>query len=708
MTELLSSHLRPDLAGDPDRVREPPLIHAKILIVDDDRRNLLAASEVLDEPGLELVLVDSPEEALRRTLREDFALVLLDVQMPRMDGYEVASLIRSRPRTSRVPILFLTAHNKDDIHIFRGYSAGAVDYVFKPIQPLVLKSKVDVFVDLYRKTEEIKQKAEAEKQLLLENLRVRGEKLEAERAFRRRDEHQSAVLRGLPIALYTAAFGEVDRRLQFTNDSIERITGFSREAFEAPDLWASRINPEDRDRVHDALRSVGDTGALALEYRWRNADGAERHILDQIVVNRGEDGRPSEVFGMWFDVTERKELELSLLHASKLEAVGRLTGGIAHDFNNMLSIVIGNLDLLQQSLRADEKAHRRIQNAIEGAQRCAELTSRLLTFSRRSPLQPVALDFTTFMPGLVKLLERTLGERARVTLAMDEALPEVCVDHAQLEAALINLAVNARDAMPDGGELNIKVRSREDALASDGKTTRSVEISVADTGMGMEPGVLSRVFEPFFTTKDAGKGTGLGLSMVYGFVQQSGGSITADSVPGQGTRFTITLPASTGGRIGLGDLLQTPNHAHLHGGGRTVLVVEDDADVRHIAVSTLQSLAFHVMDARSGDEALAILEQIPRIKLVFTDVNMPGTMTGLELGHRVRNRWPDIPVLLTSGYLKEDQDIGGFEVLHKPYRASELIEKLCKFLSDDETCAAPEATNVGTGLVSAASDFRAG
>jgi PAS domain S-box-containing protein len=338
-------------------------VRAKILIVDDDQRNLLAASEILADPAIDLVLANSPEEALRRALREDFALILLDVQMPRMDGYEVASLIRSRSRTSRVPILFLTAHNKDDIHIFRGYSAGAVDYVFKPIQPLVLKSKVDVFVDLYLKTAEIQRKAAAEKQLLLENLRVRGEKLVAEQALRRREEHQAAVLRGLPIALYTSPLDGEDRRLQFTNDSIERITGFPRAAFAASNLWEAQIEPDDRDRTCADLRTVPEAGAVALEYRWRNADGSERHILDQIVVNRDENGAPIELFGMWFDVTERKELELSLQHASKLEAVGRLTGGIAHDFNNMLSIVIGNLDLVKGSLQGNERALRRIEAA---------------------------------------------------------------------------------------------------------------------------------------------------------------------------------------------------------------------------------------------------------------------------------------------------------------------------------------------------------
>jgi PAS domain S-box-containing protein len=658
-----------------------PVVRAKILIVDDDRRNLLAASEVLDEAGLDLVLVDSPEEALRRSLREDFALILLDVQMPRMDGYEVAALIRSRPRTSGVPILFLTAHNKDDIHIFRGYSAGAVDYVFKPIQPLILKSKVGVFVDLYRKTEEIRQKAAAEKQLLLDNLRVRGEKLEAERALRRGEQHQAAVLRSLPIALYTASLNDIDRSLFFTSDSIERITGFTRQAFREPGLWQAQLNDEDRGHVLEALRLVAGTGTAALEYRWRLADGTERHILDQIVVNRSDDGTASEVFGMWFDVTERKELELSLLHASKLEAVGRLTGGIAHDFNNMLSIVIGNLDLLQSSVRADEKAHRRVQNAIEGAQRCVELTSRLLTFSRRSPLQPSALDFTVFMPGLIKLLNRTLGERVSLSLSMDEALPTICVDHAQLEAALINLAVNARDAMPEGGSLTISVRLRDDVGSQDdtsGENSqgRLVAITVSDTGTGMSPSILARVFEPFFTTKEAGKGTGLGLSMVHGFVQQSGGSIAAESVIGQGTCITLSLPAADKQEHDRGEPPLTDPFETLQVGGRLVLVVEDDEHVRRTAVAALDALAFEVREAGTGDEALRILEQEPGISLVFSDVNMPGSLNGLDLGNLVRKKWPHIYVLLTSGYLREEQDASEFDLLQKPYRVAELVSKL--------------------------------
>src|SRR5215210_6531973 len=243
-------------------------INAKILIVDDDRRNLLAAEEILRAPGTEIVLAASGEDALRRVLQDDFAVILLDVQMPRLDGYEVASMIRSRPRSSRVPILFLTAYNKEDLHVFRGYSAGAVDYVFKPIEPLILRSKVDVFVDLYRKTEEIRRQGEEERRLLVENLRVRGEKLKAEQALRRRDEHQSLVLRSLPIALYTASIREDHRQLHFANDSVERITGFSLADFQSDEsFWESRINPEDRDRVLQELKGVEEAGAVTLEYR---------------------------------------------------------------------------------------------------------------------------------------------------------------------------------------------------------------------------------------------------------------------------------------------------------------------------------------------------------------------------------------------------------------------------------------------------------
>jgi PAS domain S-box-containing protein len=683
MTQEITPAIGSSEAGFGQRASSLVPINAKILIVDDDRRNLFAAEEILRAPATEIVLAASGEDALRRVLTDDFAVILLDVQMPGLDGYEVASLIRARPRSSRVPILFLTAFNKDDLHVFRGYTAGAVDYVFKPIEPLVLRSKVDVFVDLYRKTEEIRRQAEEERRLLVENLRVRGEKLKAEQALRRRDEHQSLVLRSLPIALYTASIEEDHRQLHFANESVERITGFSPADFLSDQsFWESRLNPEDRDRVLQELKGVEEAGAVTLEYRWRCADGAERDFFDQAVLIRDDDGTPREIFGMWFDVTERKQLEQNLLHASKLEAVGRLTGGIAHDFNNMLSVVIGNLDLLQKTLDHDKKASRRVRFAMDGAQRCADLTHRLLAFSRRQPLQESVVDLHEIMPGMLELLRRTLGERIEVNLAAANGIWPVHVDRSQLESALLNLCVNARDAMPDGGRLTIDMRNRSadehEAEQSKGISGDSVVISVIDTGTGMPPAVLQRVFEPFFTTKDSGKGTGLGLSMVYGFVQQSGGEVEIDSAPGEGTTIRIFLPRSQAADTATpakGDNDEAPFLAQ----GETVLVVEDDANVRQVTVSTLESLGFSVSEARSGNEAADMLRSGHDVQIVLSDVKMPG-MTGVELARLVKEQWPSVNVLLTSGYVEAEERVDEFDFIHKPFRASDLASKLQSML----------------------------
>jgi PAS domain S-box-containing protein len=678
-------HSRDALMPDPDgsgaRVVGLDPIPARILVVDDDQRNLFAVEEMLRAPGIDIVLADSGEAALRRVLQDDFAVVLLDVQMPRIDGFEVASMIRTRPRSSRVPIIFLTAFNKDDLHIFRGYTAGAVDYVFKPIEPLILRSKVDVFVDLYRKTEEIRRQGEEERRLLVENLRVRGEKLAAEQALRRREEHQSLVLRSLPIALYTAALEEDHRQLRFTNDSIHEITGFTPPDFlVAPEFWADRLHPEDRERVLSALQAIRETGSVALEYRWRCADGSERHVLDQAVLMRDDDGRPREFFGMWLDISDRKQMEQNLLHASKLEAVGRLTGGIAHDFNNMLSVVIGNLDLLQNAIEGNEKASRRARLAMEGAQRCADLTNRLLSFSRRQPLQTSVINLRDLVPGMLELLQRTLGERIEVHLDAGEDLWPVEVDPTQFEAALVNLAVNARDAMPDGGDLTVAMRNARVEDAGSGACEEIVVVSVRDTGTGMPPSVRERVFEPFFTTKESGKGTGLGLSMVYGFAQQSGGRIEIDSEPGEGTTVRVFLPRAHWAEKAEA-VEHAPPGAAIRGSGERLLVVEDDEDVRHVTVSALESLGFRVIEAEDGDEALARLMADSSVDLIVTDVKMPGSLTGTDLARRVRSEWPWIRILLTSGYVDAEEELGSFDVLFKPYRVAELAKKVQEVLT---------------------------
>jgi PAS domain S-box-containing protein len=666
-------------------------VPAKILVVDDDPRNLLAVKEMLWAPGVEIVTADSGEAALRQVLKDDFAVVLLDVQMPVIDGYEVAGLIRARPRSSRVPILFLTAFNKDDLQVFRGYSAGAVDYVFKPIEPLILKSKVDVFVDLHRKSEEIRRQGEEERRLLVENLQVRSEKLKTEQMLRRREEHQSIILGSLPMALFTGSLQGDHRRLNFTNDSIESLTGFKPQEFLTRiDFWSTRLHPEDRERVLAQLAELHEVGAVSLEYRWKDASGADRYFLDHTVIVRDENEDSREIFGMWFDITERKQLEQNLLHASKLEAVGRLTGGIAHDFNNMLSVVIGNLDLLEKSIKNNDRARKRVSMALEGAQRCADLTHRLLAFSRREPLQTMIIDINEVMPGLLELMRRTLGEKVRLKLTAPDEVWPIKVDQAQLEAALLNLVVNARDAMPKGGDLLITV---ENCLAEAvGPLGSHVVISVIDEGTGMPREVRERVFEPFFTTKDAGKGTGLGLSMVYGFVTQSGGHIEIDSVPGEGTTIRLRLPRAVGEATTIRRSGETDD-THPFGAGRAVLVVEDDLAVRNVAVSTLKSLGFGVSQAETADDALEMLRAGSDFEFVLSDVRMPGQLSGIELANAIREYYPEMKVLLTTGYVEDSSAIGESNVLYKPYRAADLAQNIKLLLETQDKFILESAAN---------------
>jgi signal transduction histidine kinase len=518
----------------------------KILIADDDPQNLKALDAILAAPDREIVQARSGWEVLSRARQNDFAVVVLDMRMPDLDGLQVAARMKADQRTSRIPVVFITAYGADELQIASGCAAGVIDYVFKPINPKLLRAKIDILIDLYRKTGEIRRLAEQEKRLLVENLRIQKEKIAAEQRLRYREEHQSLVLQSLPIALYTANSGPGLRRLRFTNDSIRRLSGFSSSDFlRQPNLWEARLNPEEHGRVIQAFANIEKAGSASVEYRWRCADGTEKHVFDHAVLSEFRDGR-RELFGFWLDVSDRKSLETDLLHASKLEAVGRLTGGIVHDFRNMLSVVIGNLDLLHMLIRDNSGACRRLHSALEGAQTCAELTSRLLAFVRRRAIETDVVDVIETVESIMDLLTCALGANIHIRTNYDKDCWPVCVDRPQLEAAIVNLAINARDAMPNGGQLGICVENvchatdHRDQEAS--QSREYVRITVSDTGVGMSAEIVEKIFEPFFTTKNASKGSGLGLSMVKHFARQSNGDVTAQSTPGTGTRICLDLP----------------------------------------------------------------------------------------------------------------------------------------------------------------------
>ena len=371
-----------------------------------------------------------------------------------------------------------------------------------------------------------------------------------------------------------------------------------------------------------------------------------------------------------------------LAHAQRLDALGQLTGGIAHDFNNLLTVISGNLQLLEAEASTPSPAHEMIDSALRAVGRGAELTRKLLAFARRQRLNPRAVEPRRLLEDIGALLTRTLGERVTLNIDCPADLPDVYADAAELDAALVNLALNARDAMPRGGRLSIAVGTETaESPQGDLKPGDYVVFSVADTGIGMTPEVLARAFEPFFTTKEAGKGSGLGLSMVYGFATQSGGALRIESQLGYGTRIALCLPVAASSAPAPTALPRMRSSA----GNETILVVEDETEVRGIAVAFLRSLGYGVAVAADAQEALELLRQRPDIVLMFSDVVLGAGLTGSELVVEARRLRPDLPALLTSGYepaAADDEElvVDAPELLRKPYRREELAAAIRRTL----------------------------
>jgi PAS domain S-box-containing protein len=664
---------------------------ATILIVDDEPDNRFALSHVLTELEQRVVEAASGDDALRYLLREECAVILLDANMPGLDGYATAELIRRRERSRRIPIIFVSAIDKDDEHIARAYAMGAVDYVFKPVDPVILRSKIAVLVDLYLKNEEVRRQAQLERMLQEENLRIRQEKLEAERQLRQIEERQTAIVRSLPIALYSARLKGRFSGPRFVSEGMANAIGFPAARFvEDPDLWPERIHPEDRERVLGDVADIQASGGMSAEYRWVCADGSHRWFLDRAVLIRDHDGQPQEIFGSCLDITDRRRIEQQLFQAQKMEAVGQLTGGIAHDFNNMLTVVIGNLDSLARALRGTGRNFGRAEMALTGALSCAELTRRLLAFARRQPLQPSPVHLGQMCRNVAKLLGRTLGERIHIDIKGEPGLWHVLADPSQVESSLINLAVNARDAMTEGGTLTLETSNVTSSGEDDIPPGDFALLSVTDTGVGMTAEVLERAVEPFFTTKNLGHGTGLGLSMVYGFVKQSGGHVKIESAPSRGTRVRLYLPRSEA-VAQPADATSETEAAGISGRDRTILLVEDDAGVRAVTAAMLKELQFTVIEADNGSHALDIVDNQPGIDLLFTDIVMPG-MNGFELGRRARERRPQLPVLYATGYAASyTAPEKGADVLAKPYREADLLTKLRVLLTAQHVKSQAEA-----------------
>lgn len=449
--------------------------------------------------------------------------------------------------------------------------------------------------------------------------------------------------------------------------------------------WVSRLHPEDVERVMTSVHAVLDHGETLWEsnYRFKKSDTDFAQVFDRGFVIRDPIGNPIRMVGGMSDVTSTIKLEEQLRQSQRLETVGQLTGGIAHDFNNLLTVIMGNAEILSDQLESAPKLQGFAKMIFGAAGRGAQLTQRLLSFARRQPLDPTAVDIPELMREMSELMRRTLGESIALDLRHSKSSWDALVDPTQLENAVLNLSLNACDAMPDGGRLTIEVSDAqicEDKVeeGNEVETGDYVLIAVSDDGSGMSKEQISRAFEPFYTTKPEGRGTGLGLSMVYGFVKQSKGHISIYSELDVGTTIKMYLPKATSEEQLEVELRVDPENA---AGSETVLLVEDDEFVRQFAESLLRLLGYEVVVAVDGPEAVATLETEVHVDLLFTDVVMSGGMNGKQLAEQALILRPGLKILYTSGYtedviLHHGRLDAGAELLSKPYARSELAQKL--------------------------------
>ena len=491
-------------------------------------------------------------------------------------------------------------------------------------------------------------------------------------------QRQAAIIESLPIVLYLEPLDREPRWPDFVSGNFEAVTGFPyNHVTDNRNLWSERIHADDRERVLTALAERKETGVFAVEYRWQCASGDYKHFLDTSVLLRDPAGNPIEFAGTLMDVTDRKNLETQLVHARKMDAIGQLTGGIAHDFNNLLAAVLGGLGLIERRVHLDENQQKIVGMTRHAAEQGSELVARLLAFARRQKLEPARIDVHKLSHTVRELLAHTLGGLVKLEWEADESIWCLYADEAQLELALMNLIINARDAMPEGG--TVEVTSENRTLDGDGglglKPGEYVLLTVCDNGSGIPPEILEQVMEPFFTTKDVGKGTGLGLSMVYGFAKQSGGTIRIESEVGRGTRVEVWLPKAPDSSFNAAGTAPAAVEDEGPSKALRILLVDDHEGVRATTAAMLEDLGHTVVQAADGPEILDKLANDPDAgDILITDYAMP-LVSGTEVIVRARELHPRMPAIIITGYAdvksiaKRPDNV---QVLAKPFTPEQL------------------------------------
>ncbi|MEN9306950.1 MAG: hypothetical protein RL173_882 [Fibrobacterota bacterium] len=648
---------------------------SRILIIDDTPANLRVLGEMLEGIGHEVLIASSGPDALRLLeIQEPPQLILLDISMPGMDGFEVCRALKKRTETSLIPVIFMSAFDMVE-HKLRAFREGGIDFISKPFQVEEVLARVETHIKLGN---EIKSRIRSEERLL---------------------EVGKVLKKALEVAHLGYWTWYVKTNVLEWSDEMYTIFGVTRQD-PSPNLtqiMVDRIHPEDRAKVEAVNRSVAeDAQASPLEYRIIRPDGMIRTVWGkawELVLD--DDGNPALLKGIMLDVTERRtaederlRLERLLLQAQKLESIGRLAGGVAHDFNNLLVVMQGHAEMALERLEVSDPSHEHLAQILSAARKSSGLTRQILTFSRQETSIPTTLDINDAMEGMLKLLRRLIGEDIQLVWKPSPGLWSIRVDPTQLDQILANLCVNARDAISGVGRIAIETANATftdlDIAMNPNLTSGDfVRISVSDTGSGMDRPTLERIFEPFFSTKAIGHGTGLGLATVYGAVKANGGTVHVHSEIGTGSTFTIYLPRCRDSKSLLAPT-QAISPSKL-GKNECVLVVEDDESILNLTKSILEIHGYRVMCALNGTVAIELAKASPaRIELLLSDVILPD-MNGHDLNIALRAVHPDIKHLLVSGYppdvIRGRGAVNDLAlILQKPYSIHDLTDLVRKVL----------------------------
>jgi PAS domain S-box-containing protein len=677
---------------------------ANILVVDDDVKTLSAMEALLSGPGRNIYTASSGTEALRHLLREDFALILLDVRLPVMDGFETAALIRQRQRFRYTPIIFISAIDTLESDVVRGAASGAVDYLFKPVVPQVLQSKVAVFVDLFHKNEQLKRQA-----------------------VRQSEERFRLVVESLQD--YAVFMMDPTGHVSTWNLGAERIVGWTQQEAIGK-LFGSFYTSEDQEKgvPAQALRESALAGRYEQE-GWRLRKDGSRFWANVVVTalldDRGELIGFSAIFRdltsskateeklkrlnaeleeryvrnaaeLAHAIGEREKLQQQLLQVQKMESIGTLAGGIAHDINNILNIISGYATLIRESTGTHPKTSENVGVIIETVGRGVALVQQLLAMARKAETKFEQVKVSGLLQKLQGILHDTFPKTIDVTWDLDAKLPPIMADRNQIYQAVFNLCLNARDAMPNGGTLEVTTGIVSGAelrnLSQEAREELYCCITVKDTGVGMDLATKNRIFEPFFTTKKLGEGTGLGLAVVYGIVGKHSGVIDVESQPGRGATFRIFLPISKNDAE-QGELESPPlgekSEKNVVGEGQTILFVDDEAHQLRLMQIHLQRSGYKVLTASDGAEAVEVHRRHQdEIAVVVLDFGLP-KLNGWEAFRKMKEVDPSVKAIFATGFMATqlESELAKQElssVIMKPYQLDDVLEKIADALKNRE------------------------